>query len=146
VKVDLIVRGTCCLRAGVPGLSENIRALSIIDRFLEHARVYHFFNDGQPDTLLASADLMPRNLDRRVELAFPLVDPVLAAQVIEMVELQLHDTLKGRVIGPDGDVLRRGLDAQDPPLRSQLRLYEHTLLDSGVGAVTRKLGPLDPDI
>lgn len=146
VKVDLIVRGTCCLRPGVPGLSDNIRALSILDRFLEHARIYHFANHGQPETLLASADLMPRNLDRRVELAFPLVDPLLAAQVMEMVELQLRDTLKGRVLGPDGDVLRRGLDPQDPPLRSQLRIYEHALLASGVGALTQKLGPLDPDI
>jgi polyphosphate kinase len=146
VKVDLIVRGTCCLRPGVPGLSENIRALSIIDRFLEHARIYHFANDGQPETLLSSADLMPRNLDRRVELAFPLVDPILAAQVMEMVELQLHDTLKGRVLGSEGEVVRCGLDLQDPPLRSQLRIYEHTLLASGVGALTQKLGPLDPDI
>ncbi|MFZ1375278.1 MAG: polyphosphate kinase 1 [Geothrix sp.] len=146
VKVDLIVRGTCCLRPGVPGLSENIRALSILDRFLEHARIYHFANDGQPDTLLSSADLMPRNLDRRVELAFPLVDPLLAAQVMEMVELQLHDTLKGRVLGPNGEVRHRGFDPQDPPLRSQLRIYEHTLLASGVGALTQKLGPLDPDI
>jgi polyphosphate kinase len=146
VKVDLIVRGTCCLRPGVPGLSENIRAISIIDRFLEHARVYHFANDGEPDTLLSSADLMPRNLDRRVELAFPLADPQLANQVLEMVELQLHDTLKGRVLGPVGEVLRRGLDPQDPPLRSQLRLYENTLLASGVGAMTRKLPPLDSDI
>ncbi|HEX9011517.1 MAG TPA: polyphosphate kinase 1 [Holophagaceae bacterium] len=145
VKVDLIVRGTCCLRPGVPGLSENIRALSILDRFLEHARIYHFANDGQPETLLASADLMPRNLDHRVELAFPLADPVLAAQVVEMLELQLHDTLKGRVLGPEGEVLRRGLDEQDPPLRSQLRIYEHTLLASGVGAVTRKLPPLPPE-
>ena len=146
VKVDLIVRGTCCLRPGVPGLSENIRALSIIDRFLEHARIYHFANDGQPETLLSSADLMPRNLDRRVELAFPLVDPLLAAQVMEMVELQLHDTLKGRVLGSQGEVVRCGLDPQDPPLRSQLRIYEHTLLASGVGALTQKLEPLDSDI
>ena len=146
VKVDLIVRGTCCLRPGVPGLSENIRALSILDRFLEHTRIYHFANDGQPETLLSSADLMPRNLDRRVELAFPLVDPLLAAQVMEMVEMQLHDTLKGRVLGPEGDVLRRGLEPQDPPLRSQLRIYEHTLLASGVGAMTQKLPPMDPDI
>jgi polyphosphate kinase len=146
VKVDLVVRGTCCLRPGVPGLSENIRAISILDRFLEHSRIYHFANDGNPETLLSSADLMPRNLERRVELAFPLTDPILAAQVLEMVELQLHDTLKSRVLGPDGGVLRRGLDSQDPPLRSQLRIYEHTLLSSGVGSVTRKLEPLDSDI
>jgi polyphosphate kinase len=146
VKVDLIVRGTCCLRPGVPGLSENIRAISIIDRFLEHSRVFYFANNGQAEILLSSADLMPRNLDRRVELAFPLVDSLLATQVVEMLELQLHDTLKGRVLGPEGDVLRRGLDAGDPALRSQVRLYEHTLLASGVGSVTRKLGPMDQDI
>jgi polyphosphate kinase len=146
VPVDLVVRGTCCLRPGVPGLSENIRAVSIIDRFLEHARIYHFANDGDPETLLSSADLMPRNLERRVELAFPLTDPILATQVLDMVELQLHDTFKSRVLGPGGEVLRRGLDPQDPPLRSQLRIYEHTLLSSGVGSVTRKLEPLDSDI
>jgi polyphosphate kinase len=138
VQVDLIVRGACCLKPGVPGLSENIRLVSLIDRFLEHARIYHFHNDGQPETWLASADLMPRNLDRRVELAFPLVDPLLAAEVVEMLELQLQDTVKGRRIGPEGQSLGRGLQA-GPALRSQLRFYEHARLRSGVGDVTRRL-------
>ncbi len=133
------MRGACSLRPGVPGLSERIRAVSIIDRFLEHARVYHFQNDGDAETLLASGDLMPRNLDHRVEVAFPLVDPIVAAQVVEMLELQLHDTTKGRVLGPDGRVLRRGLDPSWPPLRSQSRLYEHGLMTSGVRAITQKL-------
>ena len=124
VTVDLLVRGSCCLRAGVPGLSEHIRAVSIIDRFLEHARVLHFHNDGDPETLLASGDLVQRNLDFRVEIAFPLVDPLLAAQVVEWLELQLHDTSKGRVLGPDGSVLRRGLDPSWPSLRSQSRTYD----------------------
>ncbi|HLO65544.1 MAG TPA: polyphosphate kinase 1 [Holophaga sp.] len=147
VAVDLLVRGTCCLRPGVPGLSENIRAVSIIDRFLEHARVYHFANGGEPETLLASGDLMQRNLDNRVEIAFPLVDPIVAAQVVEMLEMQLHDTVKGRVLGPDGSVARRGLDPAWPPLRSQHRSYEHGLLQSGVRAVTQRLQePLDADI
>jgi polyphosphate kinase len=139
VAIDLLVRGACSLRPGVPGLSEQIRAVSIIDRFLEHARVYHFQNDGDGETLLASGDLMPRNLDHRVEVAFPLVDPIVAAQVVEMLELQLHDTTKGRILGPDGRVLRRGLDPSWPPLRSQSRLYEHGLLTSGVRAITQKL-------
>jgi polyphosphate kinase len=139
VQIDLLVRGTCCLRPGVPGLSDNIRAVSIIDRFLEHARVYHFQNGGDPETLLASGDLMQRNLDNRVEVAFPLVDPIVAAQVVEMLELQLHDTIKGRVLGPDGGVLRRGLDPGGPVLRSQNRSYEHGLLSSGVKAITQKL-------
>ena len=139
VQVDLIVRGSCCIRPGVPGLSENIRVLSIIDRFLEHARIYHFANDGTPETLLASGDLMQRNLDHRVEVAFPLVDPIVAAEVVELLELQLNDTVKGRVLGPDGDVIRRGLTPGGSPVRSQLRTYEHGLMASGVRNVTQKL-------
>ena len=139
VRIDLIVRGTCCLRPGVPGLSDNIRVLSIIDRFLEHARVYHFDNNGKPETLLASGDLMPRNLDHRVEVIFPLVDPIVAAQVLELLELQLNDNVKGRMLGPDGRVLRRGLETSGPLLRSQVRTYEHELVASGVKNLTQKL-------
>jgi polyphosphate kinase len=124
VSVDLLVRGACSLRAGVPGLSERIRVVSIIDRFLEHARVFHFHNDGEPETLLGSGDLAPRNLDQRVEVAFPLVDPAAAAKVVELLEMQLHDTIKGRVLDPEGKVLRRGLDPEGPQLRSQSRTYE----------------------
>ncbi len=141
VSVDLIVRGACCLRPGVPGLSENIRVVSILDRFLEHARVYYFANDGNPETLLSSGDLMQRNLDHRVEVVFPLVDPLLSAEVIEMLELQLADTVKGRVLGSEGQVLRRGLDSLGATLRSQLRLYEYGYLRSGAGAMTQRLGP-----
>jgi len=147
VAIDLLVRGSCSLRPGVPGLSEGIRAVSIIDRFLEHARVYHFQNGGEAETLLASGDLMPRNLDHRVEVMFPLVDPIVAAQVVELLELQLHDSTKGRVLGPDGGVLRRGLDASWPPLRSQSRTYEHGLMASGVKAVTLKFpDSWDPEL
>jgi polyphosphate kinase len=138
VDVDLIIRGTCCLKPGLPGLSERIRAVSIIDRFLEHARVYHFANGGEPETWLASADLMPRNLDHRVELAFPVVDPLLAAELLDALELQLRDTQKGRVLGPEGQVLRRGLIPGES-LRSQLKLYEHARRRTGAGAVTRRL-------
>ena len=139
VQIDLLVRGTCCLMPGVPGLSENIRAVSIIDRFLEHARVYHFHNGGETETLLSSGDLMQRNLDNRVEVAFPLVDPIVAAQVLEMLELQLHDSIKARVLGADGKSVRRGLDPLLPPLRSQSRTYEHGLMASGVKNVTLRL-------
>ena len=123
VEVDLIIRGTCCLKPGVPGLSERIRVVSILDRFLEHARVYHFHNGGEPETWLASADLMPRNLDHRVELSFPIVDSHLSTQLVDALELQLGDTQKGRVLGPEGQVLRRGLEP-GKPIRSQLKLYE----------------------
>jgi len=123
VEIDLIIRGICCLRPGVPGLSERIRAISIVDRFLEHARIFYFDNAGERDYLLASADWMPRNLDRRVEVAFPVLEPQLQAQIQEILEVQLADTVKARVIMPDGrsERIRPGAGA---PLRSQERLYE----------------------
>ena len=97
VQVDLIVRGTCCLRPGVPGLSERIRVVSIIDRFLEHARVYWFENGGAAEYYLASADWMPRNLDHRVEIAFPILDPRLQDEVRQILEIQLTDSAKARL-------------------------------------------------
>jgi polyphosphate kinase len=125
VRIDLIVRGICCLRPEVPGLSDNIRVISIVDRYLEHARIFYFENGGNGEYLLASADWMPRNLDRRVEIAFPVLDPRLQAQVREILEIQLADTVKARRILPDGRSER--VDAEGrPPLRSQERLYEAT--------------------
>ena len=125
VRIDLIVRGICCLRPEVPGLSDNIRVVSIVDRFLEHARIFYFENAGEPEYLLASADWMPRNLDRRVEIAFPVLDVGLQAQVREILEIQLADTVKARRILPDGSSVRIVADGQ-PALRSQERLYEVT--------------------
>ena len=130
VRIDLIVRGICCLRPEVPGLSENIRVISIIDRFLEHARVFFFENAGTPEYLLASADWMPRNLDRRVETAFPVLDPRLQAQVREILEIQLADTVKARRILPDGTSVRVSAEGR-PVVRSQERLYDLT----GAGGV-----------
>jgi polyphosphate kinase len=125
VRIELIVRGICCLRPEVPGLSENIRVTSIVDRYLEHARIFYFENAGTPEYLLASADWMPRNLDRRVEIAFPVLDPALQAQVREILEIQLADTVKARRILGDGTSVRVHADGR-PALRSQERLYELT--------------------
>jgi polyphosphate kinase len=125
VQVDLIVRGICCLRPGVPGLSDHIRVISIVDRYLEHARVFCFDNGGTPEYLLASADWMPRNLDFRVEAAFPILDPRLQRRLREVLEVQLADTVKARVILPDGRSVRVA-SGTGPPLRSQERLYELT--------------------
>jgi polyphosphate kinase len=125
VGIDLIVRGICCLRPEVPGLSENIRVISIVDHYLEHARIFCFENAGEPEYLLASADWMPRNLDRRVEIAFPVLDLHLQAQVREILEIQLADTVKARRILPDGSSVRIRPEGE-PALRSQQRLYEAT--------------------
>src|SRR5215831_7508834 len=122
VEIDLIVRGICCLRPGVPGLSDRIRVISIIDRYLEHARVFFFENDGAPEYLLSSADWMPRNLDRRVEIAFPVLEPALQAEIREILAVQLADSVKGRILGPDGRSHR--LPSPEPSRRSQQRLYE----------------------
>jgi polyphosphate kinase len=123
VDIDLIVRGICCLRPGVPGVSDRIRAISIVDRYLEHARAFSFDNAGQPEVFLASADWMPRNLDHRIEIAFPLVDPALRQQVREFLDMQLTDTVKARVIGPDGRSHRLERGGR-PAVRAQDRAYE----------------------
>ena len=102
VKIDMIVRGICCLQPGVPGVSENISVRSIIGRFLEHSRIFYFYNDGQEDLFLSSADWMPRNLDRRVELMFPVDDAAIWQRVMDVLNLELEDTEKARLLGPDG--------------------------------------------
>ncbi len=113
VPIRLIVRGVCCLRAGVPGLSETIQVHSIIGRFLEHSRIFRFENGGEPKTFLSSADWMPRNLNRRLELMFPLMDPAVCAKVDEVLELQWRDTAKSWAMEPDGQYRRvpRGAEA-----------------------------------
>ena len=107
-KIDLIVRGMCCLRPGLPGLSENIRVISIIGRFLEHSRIYYFGNGGKPLVYLGSADWMPRNFDRRVEVVFPVEDEALKARIIdEILPVYLADNVKARQLRPDGTYERR---------------------------------------
>ena len=85
MKIDLIVRGICCLRPRIPGLSENIRVISIVGRFLEHSRIYYFENAGNREVFLSSADWMPRNFFRRVEIAFPIEEPPLRDEIVDEV-------------------------------------------------------------
>jgi len=106
VRIDLIVRGICCLRPGVPGLSETITVRSIVGRFLEHSRIYYFANDNAPELFLSSADWMPRNLDRRVELMFPVEDETAWEKVMDVLETQLADTERSWLMGPDGQYTR----------------------------------------
>lgn len=102
VKIDLIVRGICCLKTGVKGVSENITVRSLVGNFLEHSRIFYFYNDGFEDVYMGSADWMPRNLDKRVEITFPVEDEELKAEVIDIIRAQLADTLKAHVMQPDG--------------------------------------------
>ena len=102
VKIELIIRGICCLKAGVPGLSENISVRSIVGNFLEHARIFYFENNGSPEVYMGSADWMPRNLDKRVEIMFPVEDPELKKQVIHILKVQLEDNVKAHILRSDG--------------------------------------------
>ena len=103
VKIDLIVRGVCALRSGVPGLSENIAVRSIVGRFLEHSRVFYFYADGDEPVYLSSADWMDRNFFRRVEIAFPVLDKVLKKRVIdEAFTFALRDNQQTWILQPDG--------------------------------------------
>jgi polyphosphate kinase len=107
VQTDLLVRGVCCLRPGVPGLSENIRVMSVVGRFLEHSRVYYFHNGGKPEALIGSADLMRRNLDRRIEVLVPVEDPRLVRRLRDMLAVYLSDNIKAWVLREDGEYERR---------------------------------------
>jgi polyphosphate kinase len=103
VKVDLLVRGICCLRPGLPGVSENIRVTSIVGRFLEHSRIFYFGNGGQEEVYLGSADLMPRNLNRRVEVDFPVQDKNLVRMIrTEVLGTYLKDQAKSRHMTSEG--------------------------------------------
>ena len=126
VKVDLQVRGICCLRPGVTGVSENITVTSIIGRFLEHARIYYFHNGGNEEVFLGSADLMPRNLDRRVEILFPIENLQNRKAIISTIlPVQLKDTIKCRLLKSDGSYERRTPSEDMPALNAQSWLVDH---------------------
>ncbi len=126
VKVDLQVRGICCLRPGITGVSENITVTSIVGRFLEHARIYYFHNGGNEEVWLGSADLMPRNLDRRVEILFPIENLQNRKAIISTIlPVQLRDTIKCRLLKSDGSYERRTPSEDMPALNAQSWLVDH---------------------
>jgi polyphosphate kinase len=121
VRIDLVVRGICCLRPGLPGVSENIRVISIVDKFLEHSRIFYFQNNDQPEVFLSSADWMPRNFRRRVEIMFPIEDPRLQNRLVDgILGVVLSDNVKARVLGPDGTYRRIHPKPGEPVIRSQV--------------------------
>jgi polyphosphate kinase len=122
VRIMLNVRGICALRAGVPGLSEHIQVVSVLDRFLEHSRIYFFSNAGNEEVYLSSADWMTRNLDRRVELLFPIPPGEHHQSVMYALRAMFRDNVKARVLLPDGTYVRRQPAAGEPPFRVQEHL------------------------
>jgi len=129
VEIDLIIRGLSILRPGVPGLSERIRVRSIVGRFLEHSRIFHFANGGNDEVYLGSADWMPRNLFERCEVVFPVRDPAAMARIHnEILPAYMADTVKARIQQPDGNFLRASKLMKDAPVFSAqdflLRLAE----------------------
>jgi polyphosphate kinase len=120
VKIDLLVRGVCCLRPELPGISENIRVVSIVGRFLEHSRIYYFRNGGNEEILLGSADLMPRNIDRRVEVLFPIQGTDMIRHLRDdILGTCLRDNVKARRMSADGTYQRIKAGPKENPLNSQ---------------------------
>ena len=134
VRIDLQVRGFCCLRPGIPGVSDNITVTSVVGRFLEHARIYYFHNGGNEEILTGSADMMPRNLDRRVELLFPIKDPNIRIAIRDRIlAVHLMDTVKARSMQPDGRYVRIEPAPGQPGMDSQRWMAEHRGTWNGYG-------------
>lgn len=148
VSIQLVIRGTCCLRPGVPGVSGSIRVISIVDKFLEHSRIFYFENAGDPEVLLGSADWMPRNFFRRVEVMFPIEDRRLEERVVtELLHLVLHDNVKTRELQVDGAYRRVAAEEGQAEVRSQTifqALARESSRDGGAAAFrfVPILGPL----
>ncbi|HET9316212.1 MAG TPA: RNA degradosome polyphosphate kinase, partial [Vicinamibacteria bacterium] len=123
VRIRLNVRGVCCLRPGLKGVSDTIEVVSIVDRFLEHARIFYFRNGGDEEVYLGSADWMPRNLDRRIELLFP-VSPACRRKVMDALDAMFLDNVKARRLMPDGTYRRKRPGKGEEPFRAQVRVYE----------------------
>ena len=125
VKIQLIIRGVCCLIPGLKGMSENIEAISIVDKFLEHPRVFIFGNEGNPKIYISSADWMTRNLDNRVEVGCPIYDEEIKRELIDTFEISWSDNVKARIFnGEQNNVYRKN---ELPKLRSQFAIYDYYL-------------------
>jgi polyphosphate kinase len=143
VEIDLLVRGICCLRPGVPGVSDRIRVRSIVDRFLEHSRVFAFGLGDRLEVLLSSADWMPRNFQRRIEVMVPVEDKAIRARLLdEVLGFGMRDNVKARILMTDGTHSRVPRDGADP-FQSQVRLVEaaRASIDTGVSDLRQAAAP-----
>lgn len=122
VKIDLIIRGICCINPGIPGHSENIKAISIVDRFLEHSRIFYFYHGGSHKVYLSSADWMTRNLSYRVETAFPILDEKNKSMILDLLQLQLSDNVKARLLDNE-NINKYSKTNSELPIRSQIESY-----------------------
>ncbi len=127
VKIRLIVRGMCCLKPGIKKLSENIKVISIVDRFLEHSRIFYFYNSGDEDIYLSSADWMERNLDRRIEILFPILEPDLKKELRDYLDILLNDNTKARILQPNGMYIRKKESDNIKKINNQMETYKQTI-------------------
>ncbi|MDD1420534.1 polyphosphate kinase 1 [Dolichospermum sp. ST_sed1] len=132
VKIDLIIRGICCLRPGLPNISDNIRVISIIGRFLEHSRIFYFYNNSQEEIYIGSADWMRRNLDRRVEVITPIKDQEIAKDLQEILGIMLADNRHAWDLQPDGNYIQRCPGENCPEANSQKTIMSMTLRSAGI--------------
>lgn len=139
VRIDLVCRGICALRPGLKGTSETIRVVSVVDRFLEHSRIYYFGGGGKPDVWIGSADWMDRNLRRRIEVVFPVEDERLRARLFYLLAGSLHDNVKARFLSPDGSWRRVPRKAGEIPFRSQQQFLDYADLPVSLGKRKRPL-------
>ncbi len=134
VEIDLIIRGICCLKPGIEGVSENIRVISIIGRFLEHSRVFYFQNDGDEQIFIGSADWMPRNLDRRVEAVVPIEDPILVTELKDLLQILLADNRQAWEMQSDGSYVQRHPASKEPERSAQVELMQQAIQQSTIRA------------
>jgi len=130
VRIDLINRGICVLKPGIPGLSENIHAFSIVDKYLEHSRVYIFCNDESPEYYTSSADFMPRNFDHRIEVVCPIFDEDIRGEIWDIMQIQMKDNVKSRFLGPGNMNHYRKLPGEKPH-RAQFEIHDYYIKQHG---------------
>ena len=136
VRVDLIIRGICCLKPQVPGVSENIHVRSIVGRFLEHSRIYYFHHNGDENLFLSSADMMTRNMIKRVEIEFPILDRAIKKEILSLMDVYLADNTKARELHPDGTY--RHVRNDEPAVDAQKYFMELANKEKEIPMLTEK--------